>query len=330
MSATLTERVSLNQLTWEQYIRFEIAKGVSPMTVRNYRIRFPAFQRELKKLLQEATPIDLQDFFAKLREDDYANSTIGTYGGILMGFFSWVEDMLGNNEHGHPIHPNPMKAIKLPAPEDKEMPSLTRSELESVKNYFKEREEIVYDITDLLVAYCLRGGELLPDRLDHRGRNPKKLERHIRFAKVRDRETGEEYDIVIFRVKGKGGKHPKPKRKSLPLLDRRDRRRIQRILREQMTLGTYRKRLYRAQKDLKIRLTDSNGDTVRLRPHILRHTSMTLYGAKAFRAAGGDSEAGAVLLSKISGHDSLKMLLKYTHPSASTIRDVMSGLSSHN
>ena len=336
MAQTVTALVSLDELIWESYIKAERTKNVSESTIRNYTIRFPAFQRRLGKPLQEARPIDLQLFFAKLMEQRYMNSTISTYGGILTGYYSWIEKMLGTNEYGQPIHPNPMKAINLPAPDEKELPSLTRTQLKQLKDYFKEHDPIAFDITDLLVRYCLRVGELLPDRLDHKGRNPKKVQKHIRFPPpTTDPETKRKHQTVIFKVKGAGGKKPKRKTKPLPLLDRdgnldqkvnpTDRTRIRKILNMTMTVGTYRKKLYKAQEALKIRLSDSNGDPVRLRCHILRHSSMTIHGARAFQQTG-DEESATVVLSKISGHDNLNQLKTYCHPSQTTLADVMKGV----
>ena len=199
MSATQTALVSLDELTWQNYIKAERTKNVSESTIRNYTIRFPAFQRRLGKPLQEARAIDLQLFVADLKEETYKDSTISTYGGILTGYYSWIEKMIGNNQYGQPIHPNPMKAINLPAPEQKELPSLTRSQLKDLKDYFKEHDPIAFDITDLLVRYCLRGGELLPDRLDHLGRNPKKVQKHIRFPPpTMNPETGKKEPYTEF------------------------------------------------------------------------------------------------------------------------------------
>lgn len=314
--------IDLTALTWQRYQKAQKTRGVAESTLQNNDWHLPALQERLRMPLQEAKPIDLQGLVDDLGEEGKTRGTIKTYGQVLTGFYSWLELMAGKNEYGQPNLPNPMKAITLPEPRKKTKPALTVDQFQRVLDHFKETFPIAYEITVLIYTYALRIGELLPRQYDQRGRNPKKVEGHIRFDHVIDPETDRKVPVVTFRVKGKGGKRPEPKQKTLPL-KRGDRAKILRLLREPITIDAYRKRLHQAQKALGIKLKNSIGESIKLTPHIIRHSRATHAGRKAWTMYGGDRERAGVGITKLLGHDDIKQALTYVHPPPSELSELM-------
>lgn len=297
------------RLSWEDYLEAEKGKGVSPSTLRDYKTRFPYFQKRLGKPLEKATVRDLQYLFAKLEKEGLGSSTVRTYGAILKGYYSWRTETGGKDEQGFPKFPSPMSGVSLPEPKRTEMPSLTKKQIDTILKHLKHKDQTTFDITDLTVRHFFRVGELIPARYAPDGSNPKRNEIEIR-TRV-DEDTGRRYMVGLFKVKGTGGKAPEQKTRELEL-KREDVKRVRRLLEQRITLTTYRRRLQKAAEEL--------GFDVKLTHRLLRHSLLTNAAKELRQKHPKEPWRAAGELARRANLD-IKQAMKYVRPSTE-VREV--------
>lgn len=142
-SSDLEEKISL-------YLATKKLDGLSPVTIKTYRIELRVFSQHISKKVSDISTVDIRAYLSKFPY--LKNSSLGTKISILKSFFGWLasEDV---------IVKNPMTKIKTPK-EGKRLPqALSYEELEITRESCKTLRQRA--LVELAYASGCRVSELM-------------------------------------------------------------------------------------------------------------------------------------------------------------------------
>lgn len=109
----------------DEYLACKLMEGVSPLTVKNYRIRLYDFFMKVRIPYQEITHKEIRAYMLSYqhgREKPICNRTANAYQGVIVRFFGWLQDM------GY-ITANPTKSLPAIKYVKKQKESMNRHDL---------------------------------------------------------------------------------------------------------------------------------------------------------------------------------------------------------
>jgi integrase/recombinase XerD len=122
----------------EKLIMFLTTKkleGLSPKTLKSYKLHLTRFSRTILKRYEDITVIDIRRYLAQYASTGIKNSTLDTEMSILRSFFNWLEA----EDY---IVKSPMRKIKPTKKPKRIRKALTQEELEVLRMACKTKREI--------------------------------------------------------------------------------------------------------------------------------------------------------------------------------------------